>query len=199
MTDEPELQLQNGDFPGDGTVKSAVLSLIAVIFAMPEGRGRMAEMMRMRLRNLCMAVHEIALRTAMIVGIAFPVVGCSHPRLDTADLLGAWGGDRVIVRFTETEGRIEWDCGNAVIEGPFAIDDQGRFKAKGLKYPGYGGPAVFPVPDERKPRAVEYAGSTDGRRMRLVIVRIGRLSPGEPREIVLELEKGRSVMLVKCL
>ena len=108
------------------------------------------------------------------------------------------GGDHVVVRFSETGGSIEWDCGSAEIGGPIELDERGRFTAEGRRSPGFGGPAIYPVPEARKPRRVKYRGWTDGKRMRLVIIRVGLLWPPEPRKVVLKLERDRPVRLVKC-
>lgn len=145
----------------------------------------------MRSKLLCLAA-------AGLLALPFVEPG-SEAAGEPPDLLGEWGGEGVILTLTESGGTIEWGCQSAEIEEAVAPNRRGRFKATGRIFPGVFGPDIYPVPESRKPRPVKYRGLVKGDRMRLVLVRSGSLWPREQRRTKLDLKKGRTVRLHRCL
>lgn len=107
--------------------------------------------------------------------------------------LGPWGGSHVSMDVTAAGARLEYDCGEGVIEEALRPDADGRFTAAGLHTPGHSGPIrageILPTLRAR------YEGHVRGERMSL---RITLIETG----VVLgsfELRRGNSALLVRCL
>lgn len=145
-----------------------------------------------------MSTKLLHLATAGMLALA--AAGAGHAIAgERAEILGDWGGDGVLLTLTESGGTLDWGCQTAEIDGPVAPNERGRFKATGRVFPAAFGPAIYPVPESRKPRPVKYRGLVEGKRLRLILVRSGSLWPREQRRTRIELVKGRAVRLHRCL
>ena len=75
-------------------------------------------------------------------------------------LSGMWGGDRAVLTLTAQGGRLEFDCGYAILSGPVALNRRGRFRAAGVYYPENGGPVDADVPPVQL--AARFDGTVSG-------------------------------------
>lgn len=75
---------------------------------------------------------------------------------------GPWGGDHVALAVAAEEAQVEFDCAHGRIDGPLALDGDGRFRQGGTFVQEHGGP-VTEGPEDRQPAV--YSGVSDGRRL----------------------------------
>lgn len=103
---------------------------------------------------------------------------------------GVWGGNHVRVEVGEKSANIEYDCAHGVIEGPLAVDGNGRFNLRGTHTPERGGPVRSDRPSRSIPAT--FVGSIKGDTMTLTL----KLADSE--EETFTLEKGKEGNLFKC-
>ena len=105
--------------------------------------------------------------------------------------LERWGGQQILLTVGEASSRVEFGCGEAVIDGALRVDETGRFKAPG-RVEGY-----QPGPQRTdRPSAVKdalFEGRIDGDRMELSIQ-----IAGEPEPRRFELKRHARTKIVRC-
>lgn len=119
--------------------------------------------------------------------------------LPETDLEAIWGANGARLTLTGAEGRLEFDCGGAVIDRWAVSSSQRRFRGTGHVLPATGGPAVYPTPPGRAPRPVRFRGRLEGDTLRLVLIRPKPRRLGEARRTVLRLDRDHPGVLEKCL
>lgn len=83
---------------------------------------------------------------------------------------GGWGGDHVGATVSGNGVRFELDCAHASIEGPVALDAEGRFDVRGI----YAKESPGPVrPDTANGQPARFRGRIEGEAMSLDIVLTG--------------------------
>ncbi|MEQ1603229.1 MAG: hypothetical protein ABL999_00010 [Pyrinomonadaceae bacterium] len=102
---------------------------------------------------------------------------------------GTWGGQGIILTIGKGSSKIEMDCANATVSGPFRAKKGGKFRLTGsLTRQGFG-PVLANALPKAQPAAFE--GKVSGNRMTLkvVIVKTGEvygtydLEAGKPSEM----------------
>lgn len=133
-------------------------------------------------------------RAINVAAIALCVAGAGCDIDITAvDMIGAWGGEHILLTVSSTGSMVEYDCAHGTIEGSIVPDRDGTFTLPGIHVREHGGPVrEDEVPDEHPAR---YWGWTDGSRMRLTVT---LTDTGETRGPY-ELRLGRAPELFKCL
>ena len=104
---------------------------------------------------------------------------CSGPYGASDDRLpdGSWGGEHISMEVTAARTSVEFDCARGVIEGPIALDKEGRFEAAGAYIVEHAGP----VRDEdEKGRRVRYTGRVTGSTLTLSIAFVDGGDPMGP-------------------
>ncbi len=103
---------------------------------------------------------------------------------------GVWGGQHINLEAGEKSATIEYDCANGVIDGPLAVDRNGKFSWRGTHRMERGGP----IRADEKPKEypATYTGSVIGNTMTLT------LKVSDLDEETFTLEKGRPGDLFKC-
>jgi len=129
---------------------------------------------------------------ALAIVISFATVGCTtSPSPVIAP--GAWGGVHVSMHVNATGARLEYDCGEGVIEESLRPDAAGRFTAAGTHTPGHGGPIregeILPAVRAR------YDGQVESEEMSLLVT----LTETGDRLGPFRLRRGSSGLLVRCL
>jgi hypothetical protein len=104
----------------------------------------------------------------------------------------AWGGDHAAVMATANGVRLDFDCAHGSIEGPVAIDADGRFDVRGVFAKESAGPVRR---DASSGEAARYVGRIDGDAMTLAIVLVG----SDERVGGYTLQKDRRPRIHKCL
>lgn len=130
---------------------------------------------------------------AMVLGFS-GLYGCTTSSVrsnDGSPITGAWGGPRVGLTLTETNGTISYDCAHGGLSAPVVPDGGGHFEVGGVHVREHGGPVrEGEVPDSLPAR---YVGRVSGDRMTLrVVVGPDTLGP-------FELRFGAAPQLVRCL
>jgi hypothetical protein len=126
------------------------------------------------------------IRVLVVVFLISCASGVDMQRIPT----GVWGGDHISIEVGEKSASIEYDCAHGVIEGPLAMDANGRFKLRGTHTPERGGPIRA---DEQPPaHPANYVGSISGNKMTLTL----KLEGAD--EETFTLEKGKPGELFKC-
>jgi hypothetical protein len=105
---------------------------------------------------------------------------------------GVWGGEHARVEVGEGGVRIEFDCAAGRIEGPVALDGEGRFDAKGTYTAQHAGPVRFN--EEADARPARYSGRVRGQTMALTVT----LADPEEERGTFTLTRGSDVRLTKC-
>ena len=103
---------------------------------------------------------------------------------------GVWGGEHINIEVGTKSATIEYDCAHGVIEGPLAIDANGRFNLRGTHTPERGGPIRMDEQPQSQPAL--YVGSISGSKMTLTL----KLKDSEDETFTLE--KGKQGELFKC-
>jgi hypothetical protein len=80
---------------------------------------------------------------------------------------GTWGGPNVHVEVTEVGARIRFNCAQGIIEGPVAVDSEGRFEAKGTFTAEGMGPRNEDDPPKARPAV--YSGVVGEKKMTLTV------------------------------
>ena len=105
---------------------------------------------------------------------------------------GDWGGPHVALKVSSTGARLELDCAHGRIDGPIALDGDGRFEIRGTYDKESAGPARSS--DSKSGRPALYSGRIEGDAMRLEIVQ----SDTGAAVGSFTLERGRFARIVKC-
>jgi hypothetical protein len=103
---------------------------------------------------------------------------------------GEWGGEHVRLTVADTGGKVEFDCGHGTLDGPLALDTDGRFDVTGTLV-AEGGPVR--KDEAASARAVRYRGRTNGKSMTLEVTLEGGDSAG-----TFSLTRSGRAKLVKC-
>ncbi|HKD17826.1 MAG TPA: hypothetical protein VKG23_08145 [Thermoanaerobaculia bacterium] len=82
----------------------------------------------------------------------------------------AWGGDHVGVTASRDGMRLDFDCAHGTIDGPIALDADGRFDVRGTYTKESPGPVR---PGASGGEAARYVGRIDGDAMTLAVVLVG--------------------------
>jgi hypothetical protein len=80
---------------------------------------------------------------------------------------GNWGGQNALLEVSEDGARIRFSCARGSLEGPFALDSEGRFNAKGTFTAGVMGPLNEDDPPKSRPAA--YSGVVRDKKMTLTV------------------------------
>ncbi len=104
---------------------------------------------------------------------------------------GDWGGPHVALKVTSAGARLELDCAHGGIDEAIALDDDGRFEARGLYVKESAGPARS---EGSSGRPARYSGRVDGDTLSLKIV----LADSGATVGSFTLERGRFARIVKC-
>jgi hypothetical protein len=104
---------------------------------------------------------------------------------------GVWGGQHVRMDVNETGATFEFDCANATVAEPIAIDQHGQFRAKGVFHAESPGPSRESDPTENA--NATFTGSVEGDTLHLII---SITDENESRSFTLV--KGRKARLMKC-
>jgi hypothetical protein len=118
--------------------------------------------------------------------------GPAHPNGLTSVPLGTWGGEHISLVVQEGGATILFDCAHGSVEEHMALDASGRFDVRGSFVPERGGPGPG---DSLGAHPSRYAGSTDGRTMRLTVT----LSDTSQSMGSFTASLGESPRLVRCL
>jgi hypothetical protein len=102
---------------------------------------------------------------------------------------GNWGGQNALLEVSEGGARINFSCARGEIEGPFALDADGRFDAKGTFTAERMGPRREDDPPKARPAV--YSGVVSDNKMTLTVTLpddkneggIFELTLGEPGHI----------------
>lgn len=130
-------------------------------------------------------------RTILIgVQVAFLSCGPTRPTAIGRVPPGVWGGDHVRLAVSEATAAIEFDCAHGTLDGPIALNRDGRFDVAGLFVRERGGPIRIDDVLEREP--ARYSGTIEGSTMTLIVTASQRLGP-------FALALGQQGRLVKCL
>jgi hypothetical protein len=103
---------------------------------------------------------------------------------------GLWGGQHISLNVGSKSATIEYDCATGVIDGPLAVDADGRFNLRGTHRMERGGP--LRADDNPPDHPATYTGTIKGNTMTLT------LKVGDSDEETFTLEKGKPGELVKC-
>jgi hypothetical protein len=107
---------------------------------------------------------------------------------------GRWGGEHIALEVLAGGGAaLEYDCAQGGIEGPLALDRQGRFEAAGWHAAERGGPVR--QGEELPRRPARYAGRVEGGEMTLTVV----LTDTDEEIGSFTLVRGGEARLTKCL
>jgi hypothetical protein len=99
---------------------------------------------------------------AIVAGAVVMGAGATDPTQGALPRM--WGADRAILTLDDQGGRLDFDCGYAIIAGPVTFDRAGRFKAKGAYFAERGGPVVDRAPSSV---AARFDGKVTGANLRL--------------------------------
>lgn len=80
---------------------------------------------------------------------------------------GLWGGQSAQLDVKEDGARIRFSCAHGVIEGPLALDAEGRFSVKGTFVAGSMGPTREDDPPKSRPAV--YSGVVRDKAMTLTV------------------------------
>lgn len=80
---------------------------------------------------------------------------------------GIWGGPNVQLDVTEEGAQLRFSCAQGTIEGPVALDAEGRFSAPGTFVAGSMGPTREDDPPKRRPAV--YSGVVHDKTMTLTV------------------------------
>src|SRR6266581_6687653 len=80
-------------------------------------------------------------------------------------ILGAWGGEHVLLEATQRGARLEFDCAHGSIDRRITLDSQGRFQVRGVFVREHHGP--IRVGRELKSEPASYSGKVQGKNMTL--------------------------------
>ena len=103
---------------------------------------------------------------------------------------GIWGGEHIHIEVGTKSATIEYDCAHGRIDGPLAVDGDGRFSLRGTHTAERGGPVRAGEPERSQPAT--YSGSIRGEKMTLTL----KVANGEDETFTLE--KGKQGELFKC-
>lgn len=91
----------------------------------------------------------------------------SRPRKMQRLPAGTWGGAHIRIDVEPRAARIDYDCANGTIDGPFTIDSKGRFTWRGTFSREHGGP--IRIDEKSSSRPAIYSGSIKGDTMTLTV------------------------------
>jgi hypothetical protein len=80
---------------------------------------------------------------------------------------GNWGGQNARLEVSEGGAQINFSCAHGIIEGPVAVDSEGRFSAKGTFTAEGMGPRNEDAPPKARPAV--YSGVVSDRKMTLTV------------------------------
>jgi hypothetical protein len=126
----------------------------------------------------------------LVTGMAF----CS-PTYDASPSvpLGAWGGDHIGLEVTDKGAQADFDCAHGSVDEPLALDNAGRFNARGSYTRETPGPQR--EDQTRQDSPARYVGRVQGSTMTMTI------SLTESGETVglFTLTRGKTPKITKCL
>ena len=105
---------------------------------------------------------------------------------------GDWGGPNVGMNVTNDGAQLRFSCAHGNIEGPLALDAQGRFSAAGTFTSETPGPTHVDNPP--KPQPATYSGSVHDQSMTLSIT----LTETKEQVGTFELEYGKTGRVFRC-
>jgi hypothetical protein len=82
---------------------------------------------------------------------------------------GTWGGTHIQLEVNARNAAVEYDCANGIINGPLAIDADGKFNWSGTHRRERGGPVRKDAPVNSYPAV--YTGSIKGDTLTLTVNR----------------------------
>jgi hypothetical protein len=107
---------------------------------------------------------------------------------------GVWGGQHLRMEVREGGVEFEFDCGGGQIEGPIALDGEGRFDVKGTFIAQHAGPVLRD--EEANARPARYKGRVRGDTLTLTVTFEG--SKEEEERNTYTLTRGSEGRLMKC-
>jgi len=136
---------------------------------------------------------SLALVLVFLSMIEFPVAAHANPKPDKPKSVaqGTWGGEHVEMTVDANGAAFEFDCANASVTEPLALDKNGRFAAKGA-YRRESGAARADGGGAATP--ADFTGTVDGKKMKLQMK-----IEGIPEPQVFELELDGKAQLTKCM
>jgi hypothetical protein len=116
----------------------------------------------------------------------------SRPRKMQRLATGTWGGPHISIEVEPRSARIEYDCANGTIDGPFTIDSRGRFTWRGIHNREHGGP--IRIDEKPNSRPAIYSGSVKGDTMTLTV----KLADTKEVLETFTLKRGNAGRVFKC-
>jgi hypothetical protein len=107
-------------------------------------------------------------RSALAIGAVCSSLACrTAPTSASPPIIGAWGGDHILLTVTATASHAEFDCAQGDTSSPLRLDDRGAFNASGTFVRDRGGPIIVgQVPDSHP---AIYFGSVTANTMTLTV------------------------------
>jgi len=134
-------------------------------------------------------------RLLVIISLVLLIVSsaASRPRKMQRLATGTWGGSHIIIEVGPRSATIDYDCANGTIDGPFSIDNKGRFTWRGTHNREHGGP--IRIDEKPNSRPAIYSGWIKGNTMTLTV------KLADTKEVVetYTLKRGSSGRVRKCL
>ena len=137
----------------------------------------------------------------MIVALAL-LLGCTSdkstasgtdgllPAYSQESILGAWGGEGILVTIALEGATIEWNCADGTIDAAIIPDSEGRFQSEGIFTPRGGMEPIAGRPHE----SAIYTGTIVDDSMTLIVT-----IPDEPHTLgPFNLIHGATVHFVRC-
>ncbi len=106
---------------------------------------------------------------------------------------GIWGGTHIQLEVNARNAAVEYDCANGTINGPLAIDADGKFHWSGTHRRERGGPVRKDAPVHSYPAV--YTGSINGDTMTLTV----KITDTDEELGTYTLKRGSVGKVFKCL
>ena len=134
-------------------------------------------------------------RLLVIISLVLLTVSsaASRPRKMQRLPTGIWGGPHVSIAVEPRSAHIDYDCAHGTINGPFNLDNKGRFTWRGTYNREHGGP--IRIGEESNGRPAIYSGWIKGDTMTLTV------KLADTNEVVetYTLKRGSAGRVFKCL
>jgi hypothetical protein len=108
-------------------------------------------------------------RLLVIISLVLLIVSsaAARPRKMQRLPTGTWGGLHIRIEVGPRSATIDYDCANGTIDGPFTIDNKGRFTWRGTHNQEHGGP--IRSDEQSNGRRAIYSGWIKGDTMTLTV------------------------------
>jgi hypothetical protein len=88
---------------------------------------------------------------------------------DPKTLVGAWGGEHVVLQASSDGATLEFDCAHGEIKQPIVPDENGNFDVAGTYSAEHPGPVLRD--EEQSAASARYSGHVEGDTMTLKVIR----------------------------